>query len=66
MSSQEKKTTNSETTPTASEGYQTPIEPAERKTGVASEDGGKSSAEPESPANSSPVEGAPNQGTEAR
>ncbi|MEM7714498.1 MAG: hypothetical protein AAF349_13150 [Cyanobacteria bacterium P01_A01_bin.68] len=56
---------NNESTPAASGGYQTPIEPTERKTGVPSEDDGRSSAETESPANGS-VEGSPNQGTESR
>lgn len=65
MSNQDNKNMNNET-PTASEGYQTPVEPTERNTGVASQDGGKSSAEPESPANNSSKEGTPNQGTEAR
>ncbi len=46
-------------------GNETPIEDANRRTGVPEKSGGKTSATPESPENDTVV-GSPNQGTESR
>lgn len=54
-----------ETTPRASGGYQTPIDPEIRKTGNAAESDAKPSATPEAPGEDT-VAGSPNQGTESR
>ena len=56
---------NKETTPRASGGYQTPVEPEIRKTGNAAESEAKTSAKPEAPGEDT-VAGSPNQGTESR
>jgi photosystem I subunit 4 len=56
-----------QTTPTASGGKQTPIDPALRRTGQGAAMDAKPSAAPEAPGTDNPrVEGDPNQGTEAR
>lgn len=66
MAEQEKqKSNNQETTPTASGGYQTPIDESIRKTGDAEKSDAKPSATPEAPGDDS-VAGSPNQGTESR
>jgi photosystem I subunit 4 len=52
--------------PRASDGYQTPIDESQRKTGMADETTSKPTAKPESGTSEQPVEGAPNQGTEKR
>jgi hypothetical protein len=58
---------NQEATPSTSGGYQTPIEPGIRKTGVAEQpDAKKPTAVPDAGTTDQPVEGAPNQGTETR
>lgn len=55
------------TTPTASGGKQTPIDPAIRRTGQGAQENVSSGAAPEAPGTDNPrVEGDPNQGTEAR
>ncbi|AVH69559.1 hypothetical protein [Nostoc sp. 'Lobaria pulmonaria (5183) cyanobiont'] len=59
------KSNNQEATPSASGGYQTPIEEGIRKTGDAEKTDGKATATPEAPENDS-VAGSPNQGTESR
>ena len=53
-------------TTSASGGYQTPIDPELRKTGVAAKTDAKPSAVPESESSDQLVEGGPNQGTEKR
>ncbi len=66
MAEQEKqKSNNQEATPTASGGYQTPLEEDIRKTGNAEKSDAKSTANPEAPGDDS-VAGSPNQGTESR
>ncbi|MBN4004873.1 hypothetical protein [Nostoc sp. LPT] len=62
---QKEKSNNQEATPSASGGYQTPIEEGIRKTGDAEKTDGKTTAAPEAPENDS-VAGSPNQGTESR
>ena len=64
MSEQQKQKSN-EGTPTASGGYQTPIEEDIRKTGDAEQSGGRETAKPEAPGEDN-VAGSPNQGTESR
>jgi hypothetical protein len=59
------KSEQKESTPSASGGYQTPIEPGIRKTGNAAESEAKNSAKPEAPGEDT-VAGSPNQGTESR
>ncbi len=59
------KSTNEGTTPTASGGYQTPLEDSIRKTGDAEKSDAKQSAKPEAPGEDD-VAGSPNQGTESR
>lgn len=55
------------TTPTASGGKQTPIEPGIRRTGQGAKQEVRGNAAPEAPGTDNPqVEGDPNQGTEAR
>jgi photosystem I subunit IV len=53
-------------TPAASGGYQTKLDPGRRKTGVDMPTDGKPTAAPESGEGSSVVAGSPNQGTESR
>ncbi|MBD2166859.1 hypothetical protein H6G04_20925 [Calothrix membranacea FACHB-236] len=66
MSEQKKQPSNSEgTTPTASGGYQTPLEDSIRKTGDAEKSDAKETAKPEAPGEDN-VAGSPNQGTESR
>ncbi|WP_373525519.1 hypothetical protein [Nostoc sp.] len=66
MAEQEKqKSDNQEATPTASGGYQTPIDESIRKTGDAEKNDAKPTASPEAPGEDS-VAGSPNQGTESR
>lgn len=66
MSEQGKqKSDNQEATPTASGGYQTPIDESIRKTGDAEKSDAKPTATPEAPGEDS-VAGSPNQGTESR
>ncbi|NEP18811.1 MAG: hypothetical protein F6J97_18245 [Leptolyngbya sp. SIO4C1] len=56
-----------ETTPTASGGKQTPLEPGSRRTGQGSNTDTRSGAEAEAPGDkNADVPGDPNQGTEAR
>ncbi|MEA5514744.1 hypothetical protein [Nodularia sp. UHCC 0506] len=62
---QRQKSHNQETTPSASGGYQTPVEPEIRKTGNAAETEARNSAKPEAPGEDT-VAGSPNQGTESR
>jgi photosystem I subunit IV len=54
------------TTPTASGGKQTPLEPSIRRTGSAPDTVTKTSAEGDTAGGNPKVEGDPNQGTEAR
>lgn len=66
MAEQEKqKPNNQESTPSASGGYQTPIDEEIRKTGDAEQSNAKTTATPEAPGED-PVAGSPNQGTESR
>ena len=53
-------------TPAASGGKQTKLDPAARKTGEPVKDDAKATAKPESGEGSEVVEGSPNQGTESR
>ncbi|WP_414552639.1 hypothetical protein [Anabaena sp. CCY 0017] len=62
---QKQKSNSKETTPTASGGYQTPLEADIRKTGNPVESEAKGSAKPEAPGEDT-VAGSPNQGTESR
>ncbi|MBE9035333.1 hypothetical protein [aff. Roholtiella sp. LEGE 12411] len=62
---EEKQSDNQGTTPSASGGYQTPIEESIRKTGDAEKNDAKPTATPEAPGEDS-VAGSPNQGTESR
>lgn len=60
-------TASKKTTPTASGGKQTTIEPSTRRTGQGSREDVRSGAAPEAPGTDNPrTEGDPNQGTEAR
>lgn len=63
---QEQQIETEEATQTASGGYQTPIDPEIRKTGVAAKTDAKPSAVPESGSSDQVVVGGPNQGTEKR
>jgi len=54
------------TTPTASGGKQTTLDERTRKTGQGTQSGAKQTAKPDTPAGTGVVEGAPNQGTDAR
>ncbi|BAY64279.1 MULTISPECIES: hypothetical protein [Calothrix] len=66
MSEQQKQKSNSEAnTPSASGGYQTPLEDSIRKTGDAEKSDAKETAKPEAPGEDN-VAGSPNQGTESR
>ncbi|MDZ7961125.1 MAG: hypothetical protein RMY34_25145 [Aulosira sp. DedQUE10] len=65
MSDEKQKSNNEGTTPTASGGYQTPLEDSIRKTGDAEKSDAKESAKPEAPGEDN-VAGSPNQGTESR
>ncbi|WP_066381407.1 MULTISPECIES: hypothetical protein [unclassified Anabaena] len=66
MSEEKKqKSKNQETTPTASGGYQTPIEADIRKTGTAAQSDARESAKPEATGEDD-VAGSPNQGTPSR
>lgn len=66
MSNEEKqKSSEQETTPSASGGYQTPVEADIRKTGTAANTDRRPGSEPESPGEDT-VAGSPNQGTESR
>lgn len=62
---EEQKSNNQETTPTASGGYQTPVDESIRKTGDAEKSDAKPSATPEAPGEDG-IAGSPNQGTESR
>ncbi|MEH2294361.1 hypothetical protein [Nostoc sp.] len=62
---QKQKPNNQETTPTASGGYQTPIDESIRKTGDAEKSDAKTTAKPEAPGEDG-IAGSPNQGTESR
>lgn len=64
--SEEQSSDANKTTPTASGGYQTPIEADIRKTGSGAQTDGKSTAEQESGSSDPFVEGGGNQGTEKR
>lgn len=48
------------------EGYNTPIEPTQRHTGMYEKDDGKDEAQPEGGSADTGLEGAPNQGLEKR
>lgn len=65
MSEQKPKSNNQESTPTASGGYQTPLDESIRKTGTAEKSDAKKTATPEAPGEDD-VAGSPNQGTESR
>ncbi|MDZ8051474.1 MAG: hypothetical protein RMX68_004380 [Aulosira sp. ZfuVER01] len=66
MSEEQKQKSNQEgTTPTASGGYQTPLEDSIRKTGDAEKSDARETAKPEAPGEDN-VAGSPNQGTESR
>ncbi|OUL37070.1 hypothetical protein BV372_04045 [Nostoc sp. T09] len=66
MSEEQKQKSNSEnTTPSASGGYQTPLEDSIRKTGDAEQSDARQTATPEAPGEDN-VAGSPNQGTESR
>ena len=62
---QKKKSDNQGTKPTASGGYQTPLDESIRKTGDAEKSDARPSAKPEAPGEDD-VAGSPNQGTESR
>ncbi|MEH2178327.1 hypothetical protein [Nostoc sp.] len=62
---QKEKSNNQEATPTASGGYQTPVEEGIRKTGDAEKSDAKPTATPEAPGDDA-VAGSPSQGTESR
>lgn len=62
---QKQKSSNEGTTPSASGGYQTPLEDSIRKTGDAEQSDARQSAKPEAPGEDD-VAGSPNQGTESR
>ncbi|QKQ74836.1 hypothetical protein [Nostoc sp. TCL240-02] len=62
---QKQQSDNQESTPTASGGYQTPIDENIRKTGDAEKSDAKPSATPEAPGEDG-IAGSPNQGTESR
>jgi len=62
---QKPKPSNQEPTPTASGGYQTPIDESTRKTGAAEKSDARPTAKPEAPGEDD-VAGSPNQGTESR
>lgn len=62
---QKKKSDNQGTTPTASGGYQTPLDESIRKTGDAEKSDARPTARPEAPGEDD-VAGSPNQGTESR
>ncbi len=62
---EQQKSTNQDTTPASSGGYQTTIDEASRKTGDAEKSDAKTTATPEAPQNDT-VQGSPNQGTESR
>ncbi|MGV2826745.1 hypothetical protein [Myxosarcina sp. GI1(2024)] len=65
--SSSKETENQRSTPTASGGKQTPIDPSQRRTGQGTNINVRGEAEPEAPGTDNPqAEGDPNQGTEAR
>ncbi len=53
-------------TPTASGGKQTPVDPTQRATGQGTKPSGKTGAQPESAEANVQKEGTPNQGTDAR
>ncbi|BAY11318.1 hypothetical protein [Calothrix sp. NIES-2098] len=63
--SEEQKQKSEGTTPTASGGYQTPLEEDIRKTGDAEKSDARETAKPEAPGEDN-VAGSPNQGTESR
>ncbi|MDZ8028502.1 MAG: hypothetical protein RMY36_014585 [Nostoc sp. SerVER01] len=63
--SEQQKSSNQDTTPTSSGGYQTTLDEATRKTGDAEKSDAKTTATPEAPENDT-VQGSPNQGTESR
>lgn len=48
------------------EGYNTPVNPSQRHTGMYESGDGKSEAQPEGGSSDTGLEGAPNQGTEKR
>ncbi|BAZ28829.1 hypothetical protein NIES4074_12640 [Cylindrospermum sp. NIES-4074] len=62
---EEQESDTQESTPTASGGYQTPLQEDIRKTGNAEKSNAKPTATPEAPGEDS-VAGSPNQGTESR
>jgi len=62
---EQQKSNNQEATPTASGGYQTPLDESIRKTGDAEKSDAKPTATPEAPGEDS-VAGSPNQGTQSR
>ncbi|MDZ8189592.1 MAG: hypothetical protein RMX96_32735 [Nostoc sp. ChiSLP02] len=62
---EQQKSSNQDTTPASSGGYQTTIDEETRKTGNAEKSDAKTTATPESPENDT-VQGSPNQGTESR
>ena len=62
---EQQKPDNQESTPTASGGYQTPLDESLRKTGDAEKSDAKVTATPEAPGED-PVAGSPNQGTQSR
>ncbi len=62
---QKQKSDKQETTPTASGGYQTPLQEDIRKTGDAEKSDARRTARPEAPGEDD-VAGSPNQGTESR
>ncbi|MBD2498722.1 hypothetical protein [Nostoc sp. FACHB-280] len=61
----QKSANNQDATPTASGGYQTPLQEDIRKTGDASQSDARKTARPEAPGEDD-VAGSPNQGTESR
>jgi hypothetical protein len=62
---QKQKSQKEDTTPSASGGYQTPLEDSIRKTGDAEKSDAKETAKPEAPGEDN-VAGSPNQGTHSR
>ncbi|MBD2357095.1 hypothetical protein H6G41_21110 [Tolypothrix sp. FACHB-123] len=65
MSEEKKQKSKKEGTPSASGGYQTPLEDSIRKTGDAEQSDARQTATPEAPGEDN-VAGSPNQGTESR
>jgi photosystem I subunit 4 len=66
MAKSEKNKQDSTKSTKSDSGYNTPIEPTQRHTGMYEEGDGRDEAQPESGSSKTVKEGAPNQGTEKR